>query len=272
MGKKPPADLPEGFTDIWNAIAKADEAAASRQALAGQLGISTNTIQRILVDGAVPDFTIETSNRILNSWTRIVTRLALYFKHDPFQWVIMVNIKMTDRISEVISKEISRKTAAESSIDDVVIQNTVPGTDYECESSFFENLGRKMLESIALELKAKNLAKEELLKSIESAFEESKGRRSIPGSKESKKGKYCLSCLAPLSDEHNAGASEVYCRYCSDENGALLPRDKVLEIIAEWFRNWQKDLTISEARRRADHYMRSMPAWNQVTVQSGDSN
>lgn len=62
--------------------------------------------------------------------------------------------------------------------------------------------------------------------------------------------------LAPLDDKYNTGVSDVYCRYCSDENGILLPGEKVLIIMTEWF-----NLTESEARRLADLYMRSMPAW-----------
>ncbi len=72
---------------------------------------------------------------------------------------------------------------------------------------------------------------------------------------------HCLSCMAPLASPEFAGKSEVYCRYCTDEEGRLRPREQVLEGIAGWLRQWQGPISEETARRRAVHFMRAMPAW-----------
>ena len=274
MHKHPPKNLPEGYRNVWIAIAEADEAATSRQTLAGELRISTHTIQRILVDGDVPDFSNPVSRRILNSWTRIITRLALHFGGDPFEWVKMVGIEPEDRIMKIVEEAASRKIETFSIPHGVLTRNIIeaahpdpfseslPGYD----NTFFESLGRRMFDLVIPELRERNLIPDEWLTNQDDA-----PGRSIPvqgraDGKQLMTGNFCLSCLAPLDDEHNKGASDIYCCYCSDENGNLLPRDKVLLIMTEWFMQWQMNLTECEARRRADLYMCSMPAWNQVTV------
>lgn len=265
MYKQPPEKLPKEFRDIWKSIAEADAAADSRQVLARELKVSTHTIQRILVDGDVPDFTKHVSRRILHSWTRIIARLALYFGHDPFKWVKMVNIHPVDMILEVIKTEISRKAQTVSITMDVMTLDEIHAGRTDSDSSFFEYLGRKMFNVMSTELKARDIVPDEWLANTDAVQEESVSVRGRSDVKELMEGNYCKSCLAPLDDEDNAGASDIYCCYCSDENGDLLPREEVLLVIAEWFGNWQKDLTASEARRRADLYMRAMPAWNQVS-------
>jgi hypothetical protein len=72
---------------------------------------------------------------------------------------------------------------------------------------------------------------------------------------------FCLSCSAPLDDELNRGVSDRYCRFCSDESGALRPREDVEQILARWFGHWQRDLTAEQALERARGYMHAMPAW-----------
>ena len=72
---------------------------------------------------------------------------------------------------------------------------------------------------------------------------------------------YCRSCAAPLEEEHNKGASDRYCRYCSDEQGRLKPRQEVEQILARWLKHGQGDLTSEEATRRARLFMEAMPAW-----------
>lgn len=250
MDKHPPKNLPEGYRDIWTAVSEADEAEVSRQTLAAKLRISTHTIQRILVDGDVPDFSNPVSRRILNSWTRTITRLALHFGRDPLEWVKMVGIDPEDRIMEIIETVRSGP-----------FSTPVPDSD----GSFFENLGRKMFDVIIPELKKKNLFQDEWLANPETDSGKSVKLQDETDDKQLTTGNYCQSCLAPLDNEHNRGVSDVYCCYCSDENGNLLPREKVLLIIAEWFMQWQMNLTESEARRRADLYMCSMPAWNQTS-------
>jgi hypothetical protein len=72
---------------------------------------------------------------------------------------------------------------------------------------------------------------------------------------------YCRSCAAPLHEEHNKGASDCYCRYCSDDEGHLKPRQEVEQILAGWLKRGQGDLTSDEAARRAKLFMQAMPAW-----------
>jgi hypothetical protein len=71
----------------------------------------------------------------------------------------------------------------------------------------------------------------------------------------------CHSRAMPLDNPENVGAAEDYCKYCSDEQGKLKPRDAVQRGIAEWFKMWQPDLDDGTAMKRADLYMQSMPAW-----------
>ncbi len=70
----------------------------------------------------------------------------------------------------------------------------------------------------------------------------------------------CYACAAPLKGEFK-GQSDVYCRYCLDENGQLKPREDIRRGIAQWFRSWQPNLDDATALARADLYMRAMPAW-----------
>lgn len=80
---------------------------------------------------------------------------------------------------------------------------------------------------------------------------------------------HCLSCMADLHDEHNAGVSDRYCRYCSDENGRLRPREEVHRILADWLGLMQKPITPEEALERASWYMKAMPAWADKNDQTG---
>ena len=91
--KTPPAALPSEYRGIWQALSAADGCAASRQVLARQLGLSTHTIQRILVSGDVPQFPETSNTRILRSWVRIITRLAYHSGEDPRHWIEMVGIR-----------------------------------------------------------------------------------------------------------------------------------------------------------------------------------
>jgi predicted DNA-binding protein (UPF0251 family) len=82
-----PDSLPAGFREIWEALRVADDESPSRQVLARRLGISTHTVQRILVDGDVPDLAATTNTRVLRAWVRIITRLAHAFGRDGRAWV-----------------------------------------------------------------------------------------------------------------------------------------------------------------------------------------
>lgn len=74
---------------------------------------------------------------------------------------------------------------------------------------------------------------------------------------------YCRSCSALLSDGIHGGISDRYCRFCSDENGRLKPRDEVEDLLTLWIQGWQGTLSRDEARRRAVTFMNAMPAWNE---------
>ena len=87
-----PERLPAEFGDIWETLRKVDEESASRQALARRLGVSTHTIQRILVDGSVPRLSKTKNTRIRRAWMRILTRLAVGTGHEPREWIEAVGI------------------------------------------------------------------------------------------------------------------------------------------------------------------------------------
>jgi hypothetical protein len=69
----------------------------------------------------------------------------------------------------------------------------------------------------------------------------------------------CRSCSASLLE--NRGASELYCRYCSNEDGVLRSREEVREILAHWMQQWQGGLSDEAAKERAERFMSTMPAW-----------
>jgi len=73
--------------------------------------------------------------------------------------------------------------------------------------------------------------------------------------------KFCHSCTPPLSMPEFKGPAENYCKYCTDENGNLKPREVVRQGIAEWFKSWQPGLDDPTAIARAESFMMAMPAW-----------
>ena len=70
----------------------------------------------------------------------------------------------------------------------------------------------------------------------------------------------CYACGAPLNPKFDDPAKD-YCKGCCDSQGSLKPRADIQRGIAEWFRSWQPNLDESTALKRADLYMRAMPAW-----------
>ena len=72
--------------------------------------------------------------------------------------------------------------------------------------------------------------------------------------------KHCHACAAPLVGDYQ-GKSDVYCRQCCDDRGVLKARAEIQQGIAQWFKSWQPDLDDATALKRADLYLRSMPAW-----------
>ncbi len=73
--------------------------------------------------------------------------------------------------------------------------------------------------------------------------------------------KFCHSCAAPLNMDDFKGPAEDYCKYCTDESGKLKPMDEVKQGIAGWFKGWQPNIDDQTAAKRAESYMKSMPAW-----------
>ncbi len=73
-------------------------------------------------------------------------------------------------------------------------------------------------------------------------------------------GRYCHACTMPLESPEVRGPSEIYCKHCTDEQGNLRPREEVQEGIARWMAEWQ-GIDHQRALRRADLFMRGLPAW-----------
>ena len=72
---------------------------------------------------------------------------------------------------------------------------------------------------------------------------------------------YCHSCSMPLSSPEAKGPSDLYCKYCSDEAGNLRSRGEIKQGIASWLQTWQEGITEEQAQKRAEHFMKAMPAW-----------
>ena len=72
--------------------------------------------------------------------------------------------------------------------------------------------------------------------------------------------KFCHSCTAPLNGAFK-GAADVYCKYCSDESGALKSYDEAKAGVIHWLMSWQPGIDEATADQRAVHFMRAMPAW-----------
>lgn len=70
---------------------------------------------------------------------------------------------------------------------------------------------------------------------------------------------YCYSCAMPLTPDAKSPSKE-YCKYCADDKGHLKSSDEIKNGIAHWFTQWQ-GVDMPQALKRAEHYMRSMPAW-----------
>ncbi len=73
--------------------------------------------------------------------------------------------------------------------------------------------------------------------------------------------KFCYSCGAPLDAPDFKGPVENFCKYCTDENGTLKPKEEIKSGIMQFLQSWQPDVSAQEAEKRAEHYMLAMPAW-----------
>lgn len=106
-GATPPRRLPREFHEIWLALAEADRLASSRQDLARRLGVSTFTVQRILVDGDVPRFRRGQNTRVMHAWARTISRIAWSLGASPQAWVEQVGIRWDATIARVSSSAIA---------------------------------------------------------------------------------------------------------------------------------------------------------------------
>lgn len=87
------------MSEVWLAL-RAEAARSGRGALARRLGVSTHTLQRILVDGSVPRFD-RASVRQVRSWTRTLARLARHLGHPPRRWIEAAGIPWTDEARRI---------------------------------------------------------------------------------------------------------------------------------------------------------------------------
>jgi len=74
---------------------------------------------------------------------------------------------------------------------------------------------------------------------------------------------HCHACAVSLHMPEFKGLSDIYCKYCTDDQGHLKPRDQVQNGIAHWLKSWSPDITDAQAHERAAIYMKAMPAWAQ---------
>lgn len=73
--------------------------------------------------------------------------------------------------------------------------------------------------------------------------------------------KICYSCSAPLEMPGFKGPAENYCKYCTDDQGNLKPREEIIRGVTEWFKSWHPDVDHEKAAERAKLFLKSMPAW-----------
>jgi hypothetical protein len=226
-----------------------DAKAGSRKKLAEQLGISTHTIQSILQGEGLPDLAgEEVSRRRKLAWARTIARMALALNRDPRELLGSVGLPTNDDIegavrseTEKLSTHLPHRTVCSSPIDLLARGMLLSMEGTEAEGGRLELALRDYLGS------------REIVPPVRAGVDQLAD------------GRFCRSCMSSLQEEHNAGPSEMYCRWCSDGDGALRPREQVLEVMSRWFSMWQSGISITEARRRADLYMRSMPAWAEDT-------
>ena len=54
---------------------------------------------------------------------------------------------------------------------------------------------------------------------------------------------------------------ENYCHFCADENGILKSREAVQAGVIEWLKMFPVEGSNPNFEKRADHYLKAMPAW-----------
>ncbi len=78
----------------------------------------------------------------------------------------------------------------------------------------------------------------------------------------------CQSCGMPMEKPEDFGggkADNLYCRYCSDYQGSLLPRDQVKQNMIQFYTQ-KMGKSLAEATVIADQTMANMPAWRQTRL------
>lgn len=78
----------------------------------------------------------------------------------------------------------------------------------------------------------------------------------------------CGSCGMPLETPADHALGDVtseYCRFCTDEQGRLLPYERVLAITAEHLVTSQ-GITAEAAQHLAEGLLADMPAWRKRTL------
>lgn len=71
----------------------------------------------------------------------------------------------------------------------------------------------------------------------------------------------CQSCGMPLAD---AAPGQMYCAYCTDDEGALKPYEQVFEgTVTGYFMGMQK-MSRADAEKAASEHLKKLPAWVSV--------
>jgi hypothetical protein len=73
--------------------------------------------------------------------------------------------------------------------------------------------------------------------------------------------KFCHSCGIILDGNVAKETAPNLCGYCTDENGNLKPKEVVQAGIAEWLKSFANVNGNVDFMKRADSYMKAMPAW-----------
>ncbi len=73
--------------------------------------------------------------------------------------------------------------------------------------------------------------------------------------------KHCHSCGMPVSPEAAVKNSDDFCHYCVDKDGQLKAREEIQAGIAQWLRGITPKDSSADYMKRADHYLKAMPAW-----------
>ncbi|HWU43906.1 MAG TPA: zinc ribbon domain-containing protein [Bdellovibrio sp.] len=78
----------------------------------------------------------------------------------------------------------------------------------------------------------------------------------------------CSSCGMPMENPEEfalGDTSSVYCKYCTDKNGKLLPFEKILKANTDYLKESQ-GLTEQAALKMATDLLKSQPAWKKAGV------